>query len=88
MIVSKRYKLKLNKIAARWPARAVAQRFCSIKICRDNRRTKLFLLFELTTGEFDRNKISIVNKNDFFPSVSTDGKQVSFSGICEEIEEL
>ena len=34
-IVSKEYqsyKLKLNKIAARWPAKAVAQRFCSIPI--------------------------------------------------------
>ena len=24
------YKLKVNKIAARWPAKAVAQRFCSL----------------------------------------------------------
>nr|WP_298546049.1 hypothetical protein [uncultured Lachnoclostridium sp.] len=44
--------------------------------------------FELTIGEIDRNEISIVNKGNFFPSISTDGKQVSFRGICEEIDEI
>lgn len=44
--------------------------------------------FELTIGEIDRNEISIINKDNFFPGVSTDGKQVSFSGICEEIDDI
>ncbi len=44
--------------------------------------------FELLIREIDRHEISIVNTDHIFPCVSSNGEQVFFRGICEEIDDM
>lgn len=44
--------------------------------------------FELNIGKINRHVISIVNHYNLGSCVSSDGKQVSFRGICEEIGDV
>lgn len=44
--------------------------------------------FELNLGELDRREISIIKEENACPCVSSDGRQVSFKGICEEVDDV
>lgn len=43
---------------------------------------------ELNIGEIDRNEILVIDEADFYPCVSSNGKQVLFKGIWEEIDDV
>lgn len=44
--------------------------------------------FELSIEELNRDKISIIDDEQFHPSVYLDDKQVQFKGICEAIDDI